>query len=269
MVLMSILASREGLGPSIVMSQGIQWVGGGRLAPPEVAVAATDERHLLQGQGLVKITEDAQGTTIRWAMFAPNWSSLYFAAEWLIGATGPFHLQFYASGWFEEQHARCWAASDRIRQLIGKSDVHLSQSVYIKDVSPTCPDMPMGLRQALDSGLAEEDCSVDCSYDPVSHRYRVVRVGPQSMIGRLWGTSLVSYPCLSGHAYDRAVSRVYAEVTRTGEPHYDHVYAAMASARGDVLWIPYQRVVLPLSRSRNRKAVRVVAEVGPVDIQPL
>jgi len=79
----------------------------------------------------------------------------------------------------------------------------------------------------------------------------------------------VSYPCLIGHSYDEAVSRAYPEVMRSGEPHYDHIYAAMASARGDVVWVPYQRVVLPLSGGRSRKGVRVVTELAEVDISPL
>ena len=43
----------------------------------------------------------------------------------------------------------------------------------------------------------------------------------------------------------------------------------MASANGDVVWVPYQRVVLPLNLGRNRKAVRVVTELAKVDISPL
>ena len=43
----------------------------------------------------------------------------------------------------------------------------------------------------------------------------------------------------------------------------------MASARGEVVWVPYQRVVLPLVQGRNRKGVRVVTELAEVDISPL
>ena len=97
--------------------------------------------------------------------------------------------------------------------------------------------------------------SIDCAYDPSSQRYRVTRVGPQSTIAKLWGLNPVSYPCLIGHSYDEAVSRAYPQVTRSGEPHYDHIYAAMASARGDVVWVPYQRVVLPLAQGRRARGV--------------
>ena len=43
----------------------------------------------------------------------------------------------------------------------------------------------------------------------------------------------------------------------------------MASAKGDVIWVPYQRVVLPLAQGRSKKAVRVVTELAKVDISPL
>jgi hypothetical protein len=43
----------------------------------------------------------------------------------------------------------------------------------------------------------------------------------------------------------------------------------MASANGDVVWVPYQRVVVPLNLGRSKKAVRVVTELAKVDISPL
>ena len=97
----------------------------------------------------------------------------------------------------------------------------------------------------------------------------MARVGSQSTIAQLWGMSPVSYPCLTGHSYDQAVSRIYPEVSRTGDPHYDHIYAAMASPVGDVMWVPYQRVVLPLQHGRSKKGVRIVTELAKVDISPL
>jgi hypothetical protein len=121
----------------------------------------------------------------------------------------------------------------------------------------------------LRDNAADEECSIDCMYDPSSQRFRVARVGRHSTIAKLWGVNPVSYPCLTGHSYDQAVSRVYPQVSRTGEAHYDHIYAAMASANGDVVWVPYQRVVVPLNLGRSKKAVRVVTELAKVDISPL
>lgn len=228
-----------------------------------------DERELLHRRGHVKIMESETGTIIKWSMFSANWASLYYVVEWIHGAMGPFQLQYYSAGWFNERYEHAWEASDRIDQLINKSDVHLSQTIYIHDASQSRDDVPMLLQKALKENAIDEDHSIDCTYDPSSQKFRVSRVGAQSTIAKLWGMSPVSYPCLTGHSYDQAVSRIYPEVSRTGEPHYDHIYAAMASANGDVVWVPYQRVVLPLKMGRTKKAVRVVTELAKVDISPL
>jgi len=254
------------------MATCIHWVLDGRIVPaPPVAEDSSpiEERDLLQRTGFVKITESEQGTAIRWSMFSRNWASLYFAAEWLQGAFGPYQLQYYSAGWFNERHEQPWTAADRVHHLIHKSDVHLSQTVYIHKVTDQRSDIPAVLHRALRDNAASEDVSIDCAYDPSSQRYRVTRVGPQSTIAKLWGLNPVSYPCLIGHSYDEAVSRAYPLVTRTGDPHYDHIYAAMASARGDVVWVPYQRVVLPLIQGRSKRGVRVVTELAEVDISPL
>ena len=254
------------------MTNCIQWVQDGRIvAPPPGADPGQpiEERDLLQRCGYVKLVEGEGGTTIRWSMFSRNWASLYFAAEWLQGAFGPYQLQYYSAGWFNERHEQPWMAADRIHHLLHKSDVHLSQTVYIRQITESSRTVPPVLQKALKDNAASEDVSIDCAYDPSSQRFRVARVGPQSTIAKLWGLNPVSYPCLIGHSYDEAVSRAYPLVTRSGEPHYDHIYAAMASARGDVVWVPYQRVVLPLVHGRSRKGVRVVTELAEVDIAPL
>jgi hypothetical protein len=252
------------------MTRGVYWVSDGKVRPaPEGAASAQGERALLQRQGFVKIVEDETGTTLRWSMFSANWSSLFFVAEWVHGAMGPFHLQYYSAGWFNERFEHAHGAADRMHHLIQKSDVHLSQTVYIRSVLETPRDVPALLQQVLRDNAADEECSIDCMYDPSSQRFRVARVGRHSTIAKLWGVNPVSYPCLTGHSYDQAVSRIYPQVSRSGEPHYDHIYAAMASANGDVVWVPYQRVVLPLIMGRNRKAVRIVTELAKVDISPL
>jgi hypothetical protein len=190
-------------------------------------------------------------------------------SEWIHGAPGPFQLQYYSAGWFNERYEHAWEASDRILQLVQKSDVHLSQTVYIQDAAVSGESVPMLLQKALNDNAIDEEHSIDCLYDPSSHKFRVMRVGPKSTIAQVYGLSPVSYPCLTGHSYDQAVSRVYPQVIQSGEPHYDHIYAAMSSPVGDVFWVPYQRVVLPLKTGRNKRGVRIVTEVTKVDISPL
>ena len=253
------------------MAAGLHWIANGRIQPPPDLGGKpdVDERTLLHREGYVKIVESDTGTTVRWAMFSANWASLYFVMEWIHGAAGPFQLQYYSAGWFNERFDHPWEAAGRIHHLIHKSDVHLSQTVYIQDARENGGDVPMLLQKALHDNAVDEDHSIDCTYDAPSQKFRVARVGAQSTIAKLWGMNPVSYPCLTGHSYDQAVSRIYPEVSRTGEPHYDHIYAAMASANGDVVWVPYQRVVVPLKLGRNKKAVRVVTELAKVDISPL
>jgi hypothetical protein len=55
-------------------------------------------------------------------------------------------------------------------------------------------------------------------------------------------------------------------VLKTGNAHYDHVYAAMTAADGNVVWIPYQRVVLPKRFAHGKRGVAIVTEQTKVDI---
>ena len=250
------------------MAEVVHWIKDGKIkAPPgEGGPARSEERALLHRESYVKTLESETGTIVRWAMFSSNWASLYFAMEWIHGAFGPFQLQYHSAGWFNERYDHAWQATERIHHLIHKSDVHLSQTVYMKDVSVDREDVPMLLKQALKEQQIDEEHSIDCMFDTASQKFQVSRVGPKSSIAQVYGLSPVSYPCLTGHSYDQAVSRIYPEVIQTGAPHYDHVYAAMSSPVGDVFWIPYQRVVLPFKTGRNKRGVRIVTEVTKVDV---
>ncbi len=253
------------------MAAGVHWVKDGKLKDPPTngGPGGLDERMLLHREGYVKVLESESGTIVRWAMFTSNWASLYFVMEWIHGTLGPYQLQYYSAGWFTERFEQAWEASDRIHQLIYKSDVHLSQTVYIQEANENGDDVPLLLKQALRENAMDEDHSIDCLYDATSQKFQVSRVGPKSTIAQVYGLSPVSYPCLTGHSFDHAVSRIYPDVIRTGTPHYDHIYAAMSSPTGDVYWIPYQRVVLPLKMGRNKRGVRVVTELTKVDISVL
>jgi len=252
------------------MPAGTIWVHKAEVTPPPLGSdGLPDERDLLYRQGYVKITEDAGGTTVKWTMFTPNWASLYFAIEHILNSPGPYHLNYYSAGWFQERFELASDAADRLTQLIYKSDIHLSRTVYIQPASENNPRVPPLLRAALDANEIDEDHSVDCIFDQQSQKFRVQRVGSESTIAKLWGMSPVSYPCLTGHSYDQAVSRIYPEVSRTGDAHYDHIYAAMTSPNGEIVWVPYQRVVLPLRGGRSKKGVRIVTELARVDISPL
>ena len=116
------------------MAAGVHWIKDGKLKDPPTngGPGGLDERMLLHREGYVKVLESESGTIVRWAMFTSNWASLYFVMEWIHGTLGPYQLQYYSAGWFTERFEQAWEASDRIHQLIYKSDVHLSQTVYIQ-----------------------------------------------------------------------------------------------------------------------------------------
>lgn len=245
------------------------WISNGRLVPKPQAEdgVAIPELVLLDRQGLVKVTVDATGATLKWHGFSASWSSLYFAKEWLCTFNGPYTLKFYFSGWFTETIADADMARNRIDELICKSDLHLSSRVYVRSVNAEGRQLPAVLRDALETGHPRPEFSIDCSIEEESGRVKVERIGSSSAIARLWGMSPVSSPCLSGTSYDKAVSAAYREVLKTGEPHYDHIVAAMMGPDGEVSWIPYQRIVTPGPKLRGRRRlVSVVSEISPVDI---
>lgn len=225
------------------------------------------DRQLLQQQELVKITVDPNKTTLKWVMFAANWSSLYFAVAWLNDIATPVTLCFFNSGWFEETHDNAEAARNRIEELIPKSDVRFSTRTYTRSFDPALAKMPDMLSQAWKTGSIDSNQAVLCGIDVERRLTQVEYVGTDSALAKVWGISPVSYPCLSGHSYDRIVSETYFEAARTGRPIYDHVLAAMTHPGGDVHWFGYHRLVFPSKmKSNNFQIVSVACEVAKVNI---
>jgi hypothetical protein len=245
------------------------WISKGHLVPkPEAEDGKVlPELVLLDRHGLVKVSVDEAGVTVKWHGFGASWASLYFAREWIGTFRGPYTLKFYFSGWFTEVHSDATAARNRIDELIAKSDLHLSSRVYVQSLTLEGRSLPDTLRRALETGTPPAEFSIDCSIEEETGRVKVERIGSASAIAKLWGMSPVSSPCLSGTSYDKAVSAAYREVLKTGMPHYDHIFAAMMGPDGEVSWIPYQRVVTPGPKVRGkRRLVSVVSEITPVEI---
>jgi hypothetical protein len=251
------------------MTSQVSWIANGRpCGPPDSDSAeAASEDHTLQWRGIVKITHGLDGTEIKWSVFSANWASLYFVLEWIETYPGPFTLQYYLLGWFEEVVETAHEARDRIEMIVAKSDIHLTQRTFIRDADPRCKDIPPLLRNALVDKTALPDHSIDCIYDKEQNRYRVERIGSETPIAKVFGFHPVSYPCINGLSYDQMVSEAYGKVTATGKPHYDHVIAAMTTPQGSVVWFPYQRVILPNRWPDGREGVSVVSQVARVDIR--
>ncbi len=251
------------------MTTQVSWIAGGqKSALPEVDGAETAaEDHFLQWEGMVKVSHGLDGTEIRWSVFSANWASLYFVLEWIETYPGPFSLKYYLLGWFEEHAETAHEARERIETIVAKSDIHLTQRTFVRDADPRRKDIPPLLRNALVDKMALPDHSIDCVYDNDQDRYRVVRIGSETPIAKVFGFHPVSYPCINGLSYDQMVSEAYGKVVATSQPHYDHVIAAMTTPHGSVVWFPYQRVILPHEWQDGSKGVSVVSQVARVDIR--
>lgn len=231
-----------------------------------------DERHddeVLQKRGLVAIqTSEMQGTTVKWSFFAPNWASLYFVMETLYLYPGPYHLQFFVAGWFRETHEDFESARRRIHELVAKSDIHILSRTFVHEAKPSSEKMPSLLQDAISDQTVKPEYSVDLVQNELDGRLYVERIGHRSALAKLFGLSPVTFPCMIGGSYDQVVSYCYPRVIKSGAPHYDHVMAAMNTPDRRVLWVPYQRVVLPHRFPDGRSGVTVVCEVtNNVDIR--
>ncbi len=244
------------------------WIIKGRMefASASAAVDAAAEERLLN-DGAVKVLLTRDDMTIRWKLFSPSWASLYYLLEWLPGQYGPCRLEYFAAGWFNETYEDILQAIGRIRTLMDKSDVFLRSRVFIKPADMERAQAPGLLQDVLMKGDAPSEYGVDCVEDPLTHAFKVARIGEKTPIAQRWGMTPVCFPCMNGNDYDQLVSSIYPQVLKTGQAHYDHVYAAMQENDGRVSWVPYQRVVLPRVFRDGSRGVRVVSKIAPVDIQ--
>jgi hypothetical protein len=252
------------------MNTVTMWIRDGAFASRPKKANGTEyhEKTLFDKYAMVKVMSDTTGTEVQWNMSCPNWTSLMLVAKLMATCVGPFKLKYFKSGWFTEIVVTSQAAADRIDELIYKSDVHLNERAYTSPANFENQKMPESLRQVLIAGTASDDRSVLCAVEPDREISNVVHIGKDTLIAQIWGLSPNSYPCLSGHSFDRVVTPKYFNVVQTGRPHYDHVLASMVRPDGELHWLSYHRVILPELRA-PQKMVRIVSEMAPVDIQLL
>jgi hypothetical protein len=253
------------------MTVETSWIVNGR--PTRVVAGEVgsrdDEDALIQRNGYVRLTAAPGVTEVKWAVFAPNWASIFYAMNWLPRFPPPYRLRYFIVGWCEEHHDDVGSACERLDEILAKSDIHITKRTFVKDMDPGKTAMPELLRDALLDHTVGPEFAVDCVFDSSVGRFCVERVGSRSAIAQIWGLSPSSYPCQSGHTYDQMVSMAYAKVLRTGLPHYDHVMASMLTPDKVPLWVPYQRVVLPHRFPDGRKGVSVISQLTKVDIKLL
>ncbi len=245
------------------------WVHNGVLEPflEKIPLKAdVEDGHFKNGSA--RLVTGNLGTEVKWNVNSPCVSSLFTVIQWLPTVKPPYILRFFATGWFEEIYHDHADAINRVEQILARGDRHFTSRVFIEQRSPNTKTIPDIIKQALRGDKIADEYSVDCSYDPINHLFKVERIGPQSAIGRVWGTYPSSYPCQSAGSFGDPVSASYEDVMRTGKPRYDHVVAALRLPDNAVHWVPYQRVVLPYSRN-GQSGVAVLAQISRVDIQVL
>lgn len=251
------------------MTGQVIWIAHGKPLPvvDKDFTAGASEDHALQWEGMIKLVFAPSGTEIKWSVFAANWASLFHVLDWIDTYPAPFKLKYFLVGWFEEVIETAEDARARIETILAKSDIHLTQRTFVREADPNRKDIPPLLKAALQDRTVLPDYSIDCVLDELHGSFRVGRIGSETPIAKVYGFHPVSYPCINGLSYDHLVSRAYGRVVETGEPHYDHVIAAMTTPDGSVVWFPYQRVVLPHYLPDGRKGVSVVSQVARVDIR--
>jgi hypothetical protein len=248
------------------------WLENGTLVdrPIDEKGAPLSDRQLWQTRDLVKVETSALGTRMTWVMFAANWSSLFFAREWLSTLPAPYALEFFNLGWFSENHESFQDVANRIDMLMAKSDIRFSARAFTQPHEDNRKSLLTDIRAAQDVGAVPVEKAVVCVVDFEQERTAVASVGQESALASVWGLSPVAYPVLTGHSYDRIVSRPYFEVAKSGRPYHDHVLAAMTKPDGDVRWLGYQRFIVPGQASINgHPTVSILCQFGPVDISLL
>jgi hypothetical protein len=245
------------------------WVHNGEIEPAFAGadLKPEDEDNFLK-TGSVRLTTGDLGTEIKWVVNSPCFASLFKTIQWLPSVKAPYILRFFAIGWFEEVYRGPEAAMKRVEHVLARGDRHFTSRVFIEQRSPEESSMSSVLQSALQGQKAADDYAVDCSFDPDSHLFKVERIGPQSAIGRVWGTYPTSFPCQVEGSFGDPVNATYEDVLRTGKPRYDHVLAALRLPDNALHWVPYQRVVVP-NKFNNKSGVVVFAQITRVDIQVL
>jgi hypothetical protein len=246
------------------------WLSAGGIVPPLEATSEVNltDRALLQHRERVRITMNEFGSELSWVVFAPNWASLFLLRELIPDLPKPYKLRFFAYGWFEEDIDSAPEAINRIDELVAKSDFRVLSPVFIREQNPSKAKLTPDFLNALNNGEVSPAHLVTCEIDEVSERIKVTHVGEQSALASVWGKTTVAFPCLTGHSYDKVVSKPYFDVVKSGKPHYDHVLAAMTQPDGETRWFGYERLVLPGKPVVNsRPTVNVLCHRGPVDIR--
>jgi hypothetical protein len=246
------------------------WIEHGQLVlhSDTSATSADADEERLHRLGHVRVVTGPLGSEVKWSTFAPCHASLFAAME-LLAATArpPVILRYYLSGWFEETGLTIESARHRIDYLMQRGDRRLEKKTFIFSKLIENSSAPPLIRKCWIEGRPSPDHAVDCIYHQESGHYFVERIGPQSAIAKHFGTSTITFPCQSSNSYGETVSEAYAKASATGKPVYDQVLASLPVAPLNFHWIPYHRLVFPITSQDGKKRVSVISEIAPIDFQ--
>jgi hypothetical protein len=225
---------------------------------------AEERRRFREGQ--VCFTTGRSGTELRWHVQTPSFSSLFVAMDQMNKAQTPIVLRFFLSGWFEEFYNSAVDAHRRIDEIVARGDRHFPIKTFVEEIDPAKSHLADILVDVLTAKHPPAEYSVDCVYNKTADRFDVDRIGPKSPIAKFYGTFLTSFPC-AGTSYSDRVSDGYRHVLSSGKPRTDHVLAAFRLPDNEVHWVPYHRLILPVSNSGKGETVSVISQISPINFK--
>ena len=246
------------------------WIEDGKIGTAldhDTPLSAPQEKTKFE-RGHVRVTTGSLGTEIKWHVQTPYVASLFAAAEWLRAEVQmPLVLRFYVSGWFEEFHKNIETSISRLDDIIARGDRHFTCRTLVKQFELTEKQLPTLLSECINKPANAADYAVECAFEENSEQFTVHKIGPKSVIGKVWGMFPSTFPCQTAGQYSQVVSEAYRDVLTSGRPRYDHVLAAMRMPDNLLFWVPYQRLVLPKAGGGKTPSVLVISELSQVDIQ--
>jgi hypothetical protein len=244
------------------------WVLAGKVGAPAAYCAADAEQECACfGNGLVRVITGEAGTEFKWDCHSPSVASLFAVADLIPDWNGPYVLRYNLQGWVEERLGSSQETRTRVLDIISRCDRRIASPVMVKSCSLNEAELPPLLSRVLELDVLPQEHVIDCVCEPLRELFLVERIGPETIIGRIFGTSVNSNPCVATGAYGRAISNSYMAALENGNPQYEQVMASLVLPDNSRHWMPYHRLVFPVPSAARMMAVKVVSEIAPVSLR--
>jgi hypothetical protein len=250
------------------MSAHVVWITRGVPSLPESfgGDLAREGVNAAVDKGAMRVVFGPLGTELRWSLDAPCLASMIAAAELLRGWPEPYLFRYEVGAWAEERLVSASDAVKRLAQLMAFGDRPMLRSAIFKEASFADPIRTPILARIQRLGSAQPDQAVECLFDDDEGAFTVVRIGQNSMIGRIFGTDPYSYPCKAGGPYGRAIGQSYLRASTHQIMIYEQVLALLPMPDQIRRWVPYHRLIVPEKRANGTRLIRVYSEIASVDI---